>query len=136
MRCAQEEKEKPKEHFRVRKDSLRLTWKWTEKVVKGDILILLHETNRQLESQRVELYHASQWAGQAQMENSRILEGLTMKSRIYQESHVREIAKKLVNHEEFAVSKRVRQLGIDEISLQKKKENPSTVNQFLSQGIF
>ena len=28
-----------------------------------------YETNRQLESQRTELYRATQWASQAQMEN-------------------------------------------------------------------
>ena len=46
-----------------RKDSLRLRWKWTEKVGKD-------ETNQQLESQRLELYQAKQWANQAQRENT------------------------------------------------------------------
>ena len=33
--------------------------------------IALHETNRQLESQRLELYQANQWSDQAQKDNSR-----------------------------------------------------------------
>ena len=32
-----------------------------------------YETNRQLESQQMELYHANEWASQAQMEHRRII---------------------------------------------------------------
>ena len=46
-----------------------------------------HETNRQLESQQMELDHANQWACQAPMENRRTFEEEAMKSRLYQESH-------------------------------------------------
>ena len=75
-------------------------------------------------------YH---WASQAQMENLRILKELAMKSRLYQESH----AKDCFGIEElqricFEETERARQLRTDGLNAQKKDE-PSPVNQFLSQ---
>ena len=57
-------KNKQHELFKVnvllRKDSLRLRWKWTEKVGRGDILILLNmKPNQQLESQRLKFFQAN-----------------------------------------------------------------------------
>ena len=53
-----------KENAQLRKDYLRLRQKWTE-WEQRDADIALYETNRQLESQRLELCQANQWADQA-----------------------------------------------------------------------
>ena len=81
-------KEKPGELFKVNvwlgEDSLKLKSKWTREVGREEKFeMALHETNRQLESQQMELYHANQWACQAQMENRRIFVELAIKSRLY-----------------------------------------------------
>ena len=50
-----------KVNVQLRKDYLRLRWKWTETVGKEDILILLSTKPINNESQRLELYQANQW---------------------------------------------------------------------------
>ena len=47
--------------------------------------IALHETNRELESQRLELYQANQWADQGQRERVYLFGELEMRNRIFQE---------------------------------------------------
>ena len=95
--------------------------------------VALFETNIQLESKQMELYHANQWACQAQMENPRIFEESMMKRRLYTDSH----SKVCFEIEElrricWEGTKRARQMRTDELYVQKKDE-PSTVNQLLSQ---
>ena len=81
-----------------------------------------YETNRELETQQMEPYHANQWASQAQME----------RSRLYQESHAKDCFEieelRRICREE---SERARQLRTDELSAQKKGE--SLHNQLFSQ---
>ena len=94
----------------------------------------LFETNQQLESQRLALHQANQWADQAQMENHRIFEELTMKSNLYQENHARNCQEiEELRRICCKQAERVSQLRIDDISMQ-KEENPSTVNQLLSKN--
>ena len=92
-----------------------------------------YETNQQLESQRLELYQANQWADQAPRQNIRLFGELSTKTESTK-NITQEIVEKQRNYEEFAVSKRIESdnMKIDELSMQ-KKENPSTVNQLLSQ---
>ena len=86
------------------------------------------ETNEQIETQRLELLQANQWADQAQRETNRLLGELSTK-KISQK-----ITEKLRNCGELAVqeAERARQLRSDELSTQ-KEESKSTVNQLLSQ---
>ena len=85
--------------------------------------------NSQLESQESELHHANQWA----LESRRMFEELKTKSRLYQENHaldclaIEELRR--ICHEE---TERARQLRTDEFCAQKKEE-PSAMNQLLSQ---
>ena len=48
--------------------------------------IALHETNRELESQRLELHQADQWADQAQREKISLFGELDMRNRIFHEN--------------------------------------------------
>ena len=91
--------------------------------------IALYETNQLLESQRLELYQANGWADQAQKENSRF----EWRADICPEHHARD-GQEIEQIRSICCKQadRVRQLRNDEFSLQ-KKENPSTVNQLLSQ---
>ena len=89
--------------------------------------------NSQLESQKTELHHAHQWACQTQMESRIMFEELTTKSKLYQENHALdcmeiEELRRLCREE----TERARQLRADDFYCQKKEE-PSTVNQLLSQ---
>ena len=52
----------------------------------GNALI---ESQRELESQRVQLLEANQWADQAQRERRHLCSELEMKSRLHQECHAR-----------------------------------------------
>ena len=83
--------------------------------------VALCQTNQQLESQRLELYQANQWADQAQRENSRLFGELSTKNRIYQEHHARDCQEV----EELRIifckqADRVRQLRIVELSMPQK----------------
>ena len=51
--------------------------------------IALYETNRDLESQTLELYHANQLADQAQREKINLCGELDMRNRLFQESRPR-----------------------------------------------
>ena len=51
--------------------------------------IALCETNWELESQRLELYQANQWADQAQREKMNLCEELEMRNRLFQECRAR-----------------------------------------------
>ena len=54
------------ECVQLRENYLRLWWKWTEKSwTRRTADIAQFETHQQLESQRLELYRANQWADQA-----------------------------------------------------------------------
>ena len=94
----------------------------------------LYETNRQVESQLMELYHVDQWAGQAQMENHRIYEELAMKSRLYQENHALDCMEmEELRRNGREETDRARQLRTDELHAQKKDEpSTSTVNRLSS----
>ena len=84
-----------------------------------------NEINQQHESQRLELYQASQRPDQALMENRRIFEELTMKSKLYQEHHAR-VCQEIEELQRICCKQadRVRQLGIDELSMQRKRTPP------------
>ena len=81
--------------------------------------IAIYKYNRELESQRLELYQANLWADQAQRENINLCGELEMKNRLFQESRARNCQ----THEEFRKicceeTDRARQLRIDELSMQ------------------
>ena len=94
-----------------------------------------YETNRQLESQRLELYQANQWADQAQREQICLFEELDigMGNRIFQEDHAKDCQEieelRRICCEE---AEQARQIRIDELSLQQER-NPSNVSQLLTQ---
>ena len=50
--------------------------------------IALCETHRELESQRLQLQQANQWADHAQREKNSLCGELEMRNRFYQESHM------------------------------------------------
>ena len=79
-----------REHVQLRTDDyLRPRQKWTEEIVNKEMLRLLSvKTNRQLESQRLELYQANQWADQAKRKDLLIGE-LDMRNTIFQEEHAK-----------------------------------------------
>ena len=52
--------------------------------------IALYETNRELNSQRLELHQANQWAGQAQREKINSFGALEMRNKIFQENRARD----------------------------------------------
>ena len=71
----------------------------------------LHETDQELESQRLELYQANQWADQAQREKMNLCGEMEMRSRL--NSHCQEIEElRRICCEETG---RARQIRIDEI---------------------
>ena len=92
----------------------------------------LYETNREVESQRLELYQAHQWADQSQREKINLCGELEMRSRLFQESHAR-------NYPEIEELQRIcceetdraRQLRIDELSLQQER-NPTAASQLVT----
>ena len=93
----------------------------------------MYGINSQLESQQPGSHHANQWACQAQMESRRMFEELTTKSKLYPENRaldwMENEEKRRICHLE---TERARQLRTDELYAQKKEE-PSTMNQLLSQ---
>ena len=93
----------------------------------------LNETNQQLESKRLELYHADQWAYQAHMEDNRLFGEVTTKNRTYQECHAKDCQQiEELRRVYCQEAERARQLRTDALSL-RQKGGPSTVNQLLSQ---
>ena len=95
--------------------------------------IALFETNRELESQRLELYKANLWADQAQREKINLCGELEMRNRLFQESRARSCQEidelRRICCEE---TDRARQLRIDEMSMQQERD-PTTVSQLLTQ---
>ena len=93
--------------------------------------IALFENNRELESQRLELYQANLWADQAQREKINFCGELT--NRLFQESRARNCQEidelRRICCEE---TDRARQLRIDEMSMQQERD-PTTVSQLLTQ---
>ena len=51
--------------------------------------IAFYETHRELESQRMQQHQSNQWADQAQREKMNSCGELEVRSRLYQESHMR-----------------------------------------------
>ena len=92
--------------------------------------IALHETNRELESQRLE-HQASQWAIQAQRE--KIFFELDMREESSKKI-AQDIAKKLRKLRRICCeeTERARQLRIDDLSMQQER-NPSIVRKLLTQ---
>ena len=75
-----------KENVQLRENDLRVRLKWTAEVRKEENYdIALDETNRQLVSQRLEPYHAYQWADQAQRAKICLFGNLIARNRSYQE---------------------------------------------------
>ena len=77
-------------------------WNWEQR----NYGIAVFETNRELESQRLELYQANQWADQAQGEKMNVGVKLKMRNRLFQEV-AQEIANKLRNYEESVAKKQI-----------------------------
>ena len=96
--------------------------------------VALCVSHRELESQRLQLHQANQWADQAQRKKINLIGELELKNRIYQESHTttsREIEKlRRMCCEE---TNRVRKLRIEEMSMQQERD-PTTLSQLLSQN--
>ena len=103
--------------------------KWEER--SSDMA--LHETNRELESERLDLYQAHQWADQAQREKINLCDQLEMRNRLFNESRARN-CQEIEELRRYVAEKKdwARQLKIDQLSMQ-QKGNPSTVSQLLTQ---
>ena len=93
----------------------------------------LYETHRKLESLRMELHLANQWADQAQREKINLCGELIMRNRLQYECQVRtseEIEElRRICHEE---TNQVRKLKIEELSPRQERD-PDTVSQLLAQ---
>ena len=94
---------------------------------------LWNQTDRQLESQRMELYQENQLTDEAQREKSWPCEELDIRNKASEEDRARDYQ----DIEELrriccAEADRARRLKYDELSTQ-QKENPSTVNQLMVQ---
>ena len=88
--------------------------------------IALYETNQKLESQRLELHQANQWADQAQREQINLSGELEMRNaRNCQE--IQELRRICCEETD-----RARQLRIDELSMQQER-NPTIASQLLTQ---
>ena len=95
--------------------------------------VALHETNQELEPQRLKLYQYNQLADQARREKIKLCGELEMKNRLFQESCAR-------NCQDIEELRRIcceetdgaRQLRIDEMFMQQKR-NPAIVSQLLTQ---
>ena len=89
--------------------------------------------NGELESQRLELSQATQWADQAQREKVNLCGELEMSNSIFQEKRVRD-CQEIEELRRMCCSEtgRARKLKIDDLSLQ-QKGNPSTVSQLFTQ---
>ena len=95
--------------------------------------VALYESHRELESQRLQLHQAHQWADQAQREKINLCGELELKNRIGQESHTRasqeiEELRRICCEE----TNRVRHLRIKEWSMQQERD-PNIVSQPLTQ---
>ena len=122
------------ENVQLREDDLRVRLKLTAEVWKEENSdIALDETNRQLVSQRLELYQADQWPDQAQREKICLFGKLITRNRFYQESRAQD-GQEIEELRRICCEQadRARQLRIDELSMH-QKENPSAVNQLLDQ---
>ena len=99
-----------------------------------DCDVALYETNRELESQRLELWQANGWTDQAQREKKNVCGELDMRNRLFQESRAR-------HRQEIEELRRIccedtdraRQLRIVEL-LMPQERNPTSVSQLLTQG--
>ena len=99
---------------------------------QSDADIALSGTNRELESQRLELYQTNQWVDQAQREKMNLFGELEMRNRIFQENRARrcqefEELRRICCEETVRAS----QARIDELSMQQER-TPSTVSQLLT----
>ena len=93
--------------------------------------IALCETNRDLQSQRLEPYQAKPMGRSSSRRNRRLSGEPSTKNNIYQEHHARD-CQEIEELRSICCKQadRVRQLRFNELSVQ--QENPSTVNQLLS----
>ena len=94
-------------------------------------MLLFYETNRELESQRLELSQVNQRTDQAQREKISLCGELEMRNRLFQESRARNCHSELrrICCQETG---RARQLRTDELSMRRER-NPTTVGQLLTQ---
>ena len=78
------------EKMQLRKDYLKLKLIWkSERWEQKSSEVALHETHRELESQRLQLHQANQWADQAQREKISSCGELDMRNRLFNESRTR-----------------------------------------------
>ena len=97
--------------------------------------IAIYETNRDLESQRLELCQTNQWADEDQREKINFCGELEMRNRLFQESRARncqeiEELRRICCEE----TDRARQLRIDELYMQQERNPyPTTLSQLLTQ---
>ena len=90
--------------------------------------IAIHETNRETESQRLELYQANQSADQAQREKISLCRGLEMRNQFHQESRTRTCQE----IEELRRNCQARQCRNNELSMHQERD-PNTVSRLLTQ---
>ena len=73
-----------------RDDYLKLKRTWKQESGKREVVMWpFMKTNRELESQRLELHQAHQWTDQAQGERINLCGEMEMRSRLFQESRSR-----------------------------------------------
>ena len=96
--------------------------------------IALYETHQELESQRLQLQQANQWAEQAQREKISLYGELEIWNRLFRENQAKacqEIEElRRICHPE---TDRGRQARIDELDMHQKR-GPATMSQLLSQN--
>ena len=94
--------------------------------------LALYETNRELESQRLELDQSNRWADQALRERISLHGELELRSRFFQESRARN-CQEIVELRRFCSleAEKTRQSRIEELS-KNQERRPSVVNHLMS----
>ena len=116
------------EKMQLRKDYLKPTW--TLEVGNRRSDIALYDPHRELESQRLELHQANQWADQAQREKISLYGELEMRNRLIQES--RTIAKTFTNYEEFVAKKNIEPDNFELMNCVSKKKRGILIPEITS----
>ena len=95
--------------------------------------LALYETNRELESQRLELNQSNTWADQAQRERISLHGELELRNRLFQESRARDcqLIEELRRFCSLEAEK-ARQSRFEELSMNQLM-SPSVVNQLMSE---
>ena len=110
---------------------LKLMWK-LERWEQRSSEIALHESYRELETQRLQLLQANIWDN-AQSERVSLCGELGMRNKLFQESHTKDCQEiEELRRRCCEESDRARQAKLDELSMMQQRD-PQTVSQLLAQ---